>query len=105
MSALSALKSASDLGELAALLGCKPAALSYIIYKQPDAGKYMTFEIPKRRGGKRTIKAPNNPLKVIQQRLSNLLQDCLEEIERAKGKRDRVAHGFKRQRSIRSNAK
>ena len=52
------LKSASSLAELALLLRFKPAALSFILYRQPDSEKYTTFEIPKRNGGTRTIKAP-----------------------------------------------
>ncbi|MBF6568029.1 MAG: RNA-directed DNA polymerase [Candidatus Binataceae bacterium] len=83
----------------------KPAALSYILFKQPPATKYRVFEIPKRKGGTRTIKAPAEALKLVQQRLSDLLQDCLDEINQAKNRRDRIAHGFKRKRSIITNAR
>jgi RNA-directed DNA polymerase len=67
--------------------------------------KYSTFGIPKRGGGKRTIKAPANQLKLLQQKLSVLLQDCMDEINLAKGRKDKLSHGFKRDRSIRSNAR
>jgi hypothetical protein len=105
MSRLKNLKSAVTLGDLAGLLQFKPSRLSYILYKQPTPSKYTTFEIPKRKGGIRTIKAPFPPLKLVQQRLSILLQDCVDEINKAKNGEDRIAHGFKRKRSIITNAR
>lgn len=105
MSRLDTLKSAGSLSDLANLLQFKPSALSYILFKLPAATKYRTFEIPKRNGGTRTIKAPIDSLKLVQQRLSILLQDCVDEINKAKGREDRVAHGFKRERSIITNAR
>lgn len=102
---LTALKSASTLGDLAALLHFKSSALSFVIYKTPTAGKYTTFDVPKRTGGVRTIQAPFGPLKLIQRRLSGYLQDCLDEIEVTQGKISRASHGFKRKRSILTNAK
>jgi RNA-directed DNA polymerase len=104
MSSLSSLKSTRRLSELAKLLRFKPSALSYILFKQPSAIKYRVFEIPKRKGGTRTIKAPAKALKLVQRRLSDLLQDCLDEINQAKNRKDRIAHGFKRKRSIITNA-
>ncbi|MBI4455885.1 MAG: RNA-directed DNA polymerase [Acidobacteria bacterium] len=105
MSRLNNLKSTATLSDLARLLQFKPSGLSYILFKQPAATKYKTFEILKRKGGTRTIKAPSNPLKLVQQRLSILLQDCVDEINKAKNRKDRIAHGFKRKRSIITNAR
>jgi len=105
MSRLAALKASTSLSDLAVLLAFKPAALSFVLFKQPEAKKYSTFQIPKRNGGQRTIKAPVNALKLVQRRLSDLLQDCVEEINTSKQRKDRVAHGFKRKRSIISNAR
>jgi len=105
MSKLAALKATTSLSDLARLLEFKPKALSFILYKQPEAKKYTTFQIPKRNGGQRTIKAPVNALKLVQRRLSDLLQDCIEEINTSKGRMDRAAHGFKRRRSIITNAR
>src|SRR5690349_3202365 len=105
MSRLVDLKAAATLSDLAKLLQFKPSALSYVLFKLPDSSKYTTFNIPKKSGGARTIKAPVKALKLIQQRLSALLQDCLDEINHAKGRKDRVSHGFKRKRSILTNAK
>jgi|SRR5882672_9195270 len=105
MFSLTKLRSSATLGDVAKLLGFKPPALSYILFKQPAAIKYTTFEIPKRKGGTRTIKAPAKALKLLQQKLSELLQDCLAEINQAKNRKDRIAHGFKRERSIVTNAR
>jgi hypothetical protein len=62
MSKLAGLKAAKSLSDVANLLHFKPAALSYILYKLSPAAKYQTFEIPKRQGGRRTIKAPTAQL-------------------------------------------
>lgn len=105
MSRLATLKAATSLSDVAKLLAFKPKALSYILYRQPAATKYKTFQIPKRNGGQRTIKAPIGALKLLQRRLSDLLQDCVDEINTAKQRKDRTAHGFKRKRSIITNAR
>jgi hypothetical protein len=63
------------LSDVANLLDFKPKGVSYILYKQSAATKYKTFQIPKRNGGQRTIKAPIDALKVLQRKLSVLLQD------------------------------
>ncbi len=105
MSRLSSLKSITTRAEVAALLQFKAAFLAYILFKQPDAAKYKTFEVPKRSGGKRTIHAPIDALKLMQKKLSVLLQDCVDEINSAKNLNDRVSHGFTRKRSIITNAR
>ncbi|HEX6903310.1 MAG TPA: retron Ec67 family RNA-directed DNA polymerase/endonuclease [Thermoanaerobaculia bacterium] len=105
MSRLATLKAATSLGDLAKLLGFKPKAVSYILYKQPEATKYTTFQIPKRNGGQRTISSPSDRLKLLQRHLADLLQDCIDEINTATQRKDRTAHGFKRNRSIITNAR
>src|SRR5438876_1225449 len=105
MSRLASLKAAKSLSDVANLLNFKPAALSYILFKLSPAAKYQTFEIPKRQGGNRTIKAPTDKLKLLQEKLSVFLQDCLDEINEAKQRKDKIAHGFKRKRSIITNAR
>jgi hypothetical protein len=104
MSQLQALRSAASLGDVATLLGFQPKALSYILYKKPSAAKYSSFQILKRGGGSRTINAPSPDLMLLQRRLADLLQNCIEEINLAKNHKDQLAHGFKRQRSIVTNA-
>ena len=105
MSRLEILKSATSLSDIAHLLGYEPKVVSYTLYKLTPAQKYTTFEIPKRNGGQRTINAPVPRLKGLQRKLAELLQDCLDEINATKNLKDRAAHGFKRKRSIVTNAR
>jgi RNA-directed DNA polymerase len=105
MPRLATLKAATSLGDVAKLLGFKPKAVSYILFKQPAATKYTTFQIPKRNGGQRTINSPSDSLKLLQRHLADLLQDCVAEINTATQRKDRTAHGFKRKRSIITNAR
>src|ERR1017187_9191203 len=105
MSRLNSLKSITTRAEMATLLQFKSASLCYILFKQPDAAKYKTFEVPKRSGGTRTIHAPIDALKLMQKKLSVLLQDCVDEINTAKNLQNRVSHGFTRKRSIITNAR
>ena len=104
MSRIESLRSASSLSDLATLLGFRPSGVSYILYKRTPGDNYKEFTIPKRTGGQRTIQAPTDGLKTLQRRLSNLLQDCIEEIQETTGRVDRIAHGFVRKRSIATNA-
>lgn len=104
MLTLKDLKAAKRLHDVAALLGFEPKNLSYILYKKTKESKYRIYEIAKRGGGKRLISAPSPDLSLLQSNLSKLLQNCTAEIEAAPGREDTLAHGFKRQRSIISNA-
>lgn len=104
MSVLKSLKAAKDIDDLAALLGYKPKALSYILYKLPDAAKYTTFKVPKKSGGEREICAPTAQLKLLQRRLANALYACRDEIDRESGLGS-LSHGFRRGHSIVTNAK
>lgn len=105
MSRLKELKAGTSLHDVAHLLGYQPKAVSYILYKLSSAQKYTTFEISKKNGGQRTIAAPVDRLKELQRRLADLLQDCLDEINTARELKDRTAHGFRRGRSIITNAR
>lgn len=110
MSSLKKLKEATSLAQVATLLHVKPGMLSFQLYKKPKAGLYKKFEISKRHGGKREILAPERDLKLMQHRLSKLLQDCLSEINAAHGhvedeKHQGIAHGFKRYHSIMTNGR
>ena len=58
----------------------------------------------KRDGGVRTINAPSPELRLLQRNLSDLLQNCVEEINECKKWKDQLAHGFKRDCSIITNA-
>ena len=52
----------------------------------------------------RKIEAPAPELMLMQRRLSDLLQNCVEEINQSRNRKDQLAHGFKRKRSIITNA-
>jgi RNA-directed DNA polymerase len=103
VSQLAKLKAAKDRKELAALLGYRPSTLTSIIYQIPFAERYSTFEIDKKGGGKRTIKAPVPKLKKLQSHLSHLLYQCLDEIEKDRAAKP-LSFGFRRGRWIADNA-
>lgn len=131
MNQIESLKKLTSRRELAVLLGIEPKFLSYVLYI--DGGgvesQYRSFEISKKNGGVRVINSPSPKLKDIQRRLSNLLQDCLDELfvkknEKAifykeknskshelkikvssqRVKQPSLSHGFVRRRSIITNA-
>jgi RNA-directed DNA polymerase len=110
ISNLQSLKSCQTLSDLAELLGYEAKSLSYIIYKRTGEQKYTKFDIPKKAGGVRTVCAPEPRLKVLQQKVSQLLQSCVEELPKygvvghdAAG-RHIVSHGFRKKLSIFTNA-
>jgi RNA-directed DNA polymerase len=99
------LRDARTLKDVAHLLGFMPSGLSFVLYKIPNANKYTSFEIPKRGGGKRLIKAPVPRLALLQKRLANRLYECLDELRiGSPPPRRSLAHGFERNRSIITNA-
>jgi RNA-directed DNA polymerase len=104
MSQLQSLRASSSLHDVATLLQFKPKYLAYVLYKMPDAAKYHAFKISKRNGGSREINAPCPELKLLQRKLSDLLQNCIEEINAKRKFPDQLAHGFKRDHSIVTNA-
>lgn len=104
MTELEKLKKSNDLSDLATLLGYKPKTLSYILYKIPDKDKYVEFSIPKKNGGLRHIKAPIEKLKHLQGRLADHLSKCYEELCEEQKKDDKLSHGFRKNRSIITNA-
>ncbi|MCJ2022058.1 retron Ec67 family RNA-directed DNA polymerase/endonuclease [Methylobacterium sp. E-065] len=101
---LQALRDAKKLEDVARLVGFTPKGLSFVLYKLPDSKKYNSFEIAKRGGGKRQIKAPEPSLSLLQRRLATLLTECLEELKKAAPPRRSLAHGFEKGRSIITNA-
>jgi RNA-directed DNA polymerase len=104
MSRLQSLKNASTLRDVAILLGFTSKGLSYILYRKQPATKYQPFIIQKASGGQRLIQAPADDLKLLQKNLSDLLQDCTAELNATHKWKDDIAHGFKRDKSIVSNA-
>ena len=63
----------SSISQLSSLLDVKEGQLLFVCYKRIDIEKYKTFYIPKKNGNKRRIDSPVAGLKLIQERLKNLL--------------------------------
>jgi RNA-directed DNA polymerase len=101
MQKLEELRSIKSVSGLAELLKFKPSALTFLLHKLPADQKYQNFSIPKRSGGIRQIAAPTKQLKLLQKRVSRLLNACLGEIEKDFPS---PAHGFKIGRTIFTNA-
>ncbi|MCB0030896.1 MAG: putative DNA binding domain-containing protein [Anaerolineales bacterium] len=72
------------------------AFLKYCLYTLPQARRYRTFTIPKRSGGERIILEPEPNLKIIQQKLLQVLTLVYQP--------KRAVHGFVDERSIVTNA-
>lgn len=104
MNRLELLKQATTKPELASILGVNPSFFTRTLYVVPVESQYYQFQIPKRSGGQRTINAPTSELKDIQSRLSELLLDCIDEINTSKDIVPKLSHGFTRNRSIITNA-
>ncbi|MEQ8509168.1 MAG: retron Ec67 family RNA-directed DNA polymerase/endonuclease [Rhodospirillaceae bacterium] len=104
MSTLERLKSTDNLGELAKLLGFTPAGLAFVLYKIDPSKKYTTFDIPKKSGGIRTIRAPVKQLSLLQKRLGEKLYECVAELQKTTPRFWRASHGFQKKRTIISNA-
>ncbi len=103
---LSKLQACGGRSDLARLLGFKPKSFAYVLFQVADSDKYTDFEIKKKNGGIRLISAPIPQLKLLQSRLSDCLQECMAEIEKADGVKEScaISHGFHSGRSIFTNA-
>ncbi len=90
--------------ELATFLDYKPQTLTYIAYRLDESKKYSEFEIPKRSGGSRIIQAPDRSLKILQEKIAKVLNDCYEELLHSEKRRIIPAHGYRKNCSIATNA-
>lgn len=108
MSKLKVLRKIKTKHDLATLLGIKTSVLTYTLYVLKPGTQYSSFTLKKRSGGERTIYAPSGRLKNIQSALSELLQDCRDEINNKKNSNGKftstLSHGFVRRHSIITNA-
>ncbi|WOH37656.1 retron Ec67 family RNA-directed DNA polymerase/endonuclease [Thalassotalea fonticola] len=109
MGKLEALQKTTTKKQLATLLGIKASIFTYTLYILKPSTQYTQFKIPKKNGGERIISAPNGRLKTIQANLSNLLLDCVDDINKIKYPTSEIiqptlSHGFVRHRSIITNA-
>ena len=83
-----------NIDDLCNILNINSKQLNYILFLKEK--RYNEFEIPKKSGGTRKILAPKDDLKLIQQRLANLLSKCYNFLD--------VQHGFIKNRSCVTNA-
>ena len=88
-----ALQTPQDVAEL---LEVDHSRLIYHLYIVPESKRYITFEVPKKSGGARRISAPATALKIIQQKLNQVLQQVYES--------KASVHGFVHGKSIVTNA-
>lgn len=94
-----ATKTLFELGTLpdvADFLGVSAKQLKYLLYVRNPVARYRSFDIPKRRGGMRTIRAPRSELKYIQRNLA----DALNNVYQPRW----AVHGFRIGKSIVTNA-
>lgn len=72
------LQSLLDRADVARALGITPRKLNYLLYRLVPTRRYRSFEINKRSGGTRTIRAPILPLKDVQARIAGLFVGCYQ---------------------------
>src|SRR3989338_2322638 len=89
-----ALESRKDVADL---LEVSDKQLIYHLYIASASERYVTFQIPKKTSGVREISAPASALKIVQQKLNQVLQSVYEPKP--------SVHGFTLTKSIVSNAK
>jgi RNA-directed DNA polymerase len=86
----------STVREVAELLDVPHATLMFYTYRGRTDQRYHRFQIPKRRGGVREISSPTLGLKLIQQKLNQVLLAVYETKP--------AVHGFARDKNIATNA-
>ena len=91
--------------DLADFLKIPRSRLSYVLYIQKTDSYYVSFEIPKKSGGTRTICAPDGDLKDIQKRLAAALWEYQSDLWKEKEIRPNLSHAFEKGKSIITNAK
>ncbi|MCD1655511.1 reverse transcriptase family protein [Treponema zuelzerae] len=98
---------AQNRSDLAISLGYKPQTLTYILFQIPADQKYESWTIPKKNGGFREIKSPNEKLKLLQRRVGDQLYAIFndnvlvsqQELQR------QLIHGYIKHRSCITNAR
>ena len=81
---------------IAELLEVKYTDFLYWTYRTHESRRYSSFKISKKSGAPRSIDAPTNNIKILQQKLNNILQ----KVYRPK----KSVHGFVAGRSVKTNA-
>ena len=71
-------------------------SFNYWVYRTPVDKRYTTFSLPKKNGEQRRIDAPTDNIKILQQKLNQVLQAVYQNKP--------SVHGFVDTKSVRSNA-
>ncbi len=91
MSRLKHLKTISTKPSFARALDIDPRVLTRCLYITKPENQYHQFSIKKKSGGERIINAPTDDLKSLQKKLSELLLDCIDEINKEKYPKSQLA--------------
>ena len=82
--------------DVSGLLEVTHRDFNYWVYRTPEDKRYTTFYIPKKTGEKRRIDSPNTNIKILQQKLNQVLQ-CVYDTKPS-------VHGFTIGKNVKSNA-
>ena len=80
--------------ELAEFLKIPKQKFTHVLYSINPNNCYTKFEIPKKKGGTRTICAPNDELKAIQKRIANALYNYNHTIMDENQIKNNISHAF-----------
>ena len=93
---LSLFKEVNSPEDVSGLLEVAHRDFNYWIYRTPENKRYTTFYIPKKNDEKRRIDSPTTNIKILQQKLNQVLQ-CIYATKPS-------VHGFAIGKNVRSNA-
>ena len=82
--------------DVSAMLEVSYRDFNYWVYRTPENKRYTTFYIPKKNGERRRIDTPTTNVKILQQKLNQVLQAVYQSKP--------SVHGFVEGKSVRSNA-
>ena len=91
--------------QFANLIKIKTVLLKKLLYNITAGKAYISFDIPKKSGGYRTIHAPKKELKKIQKSIVFKILDHIRETEKDKYIKTNISHAFEKGKSIITNAK
>lgn len=94
-----------DRYNLSKSISIKNSLLTYVLYVQKIENSYVSFDIPKKSGGVRTINAPRENLKYIQRNLASMLIDVRDKYYKKNNIKQIISHGFEKEKNIITNAK
>ncbi|NOS91198.1 MAG: RNA-directed DNA polymerase [Cyclobacteriaceae bacterium] len=82
--------------KLAVFFNLRHSVLTYRVYKVPEDEKYKEFKLKKKNGGIRIILSPNEKLKFLQRKISDVIYLIYRPLI--------YSHGFEKGKSVKTNA-